>query len=161
MKKINLLLLFIALFTFSSCKNEVQEDLLNYVNVEIPQISQLEIDAMADYASVSGDNYQSDQIMYDKLVNDIIPKYKKFNEGLEAISAKLTSKEVKDLNEKYLKGSQLQFSGMTLIQTALENQDMKTMTEANEKLNDGRKLKREFQDDIKKLSKENNVEIKK
>ena len=74
MKKINLLLLFIALFTFSSCKNEVQEDLLNYVNVEIPQISQLEIDAMADYASVSGDNYQSDQIMYDKLVNDIITK---------------------------------------------------------------------------------------
>ena len=50
---------------------------------------------------------------------------------------------------------------MTLIQTALENQDMKTMTEANEKLNEGRKLIREFQDDIKKLSRESNVEIKK
>jgi Tfp pilus assembly protein PilP len=161
MKKINLLLLFISLLTFSSCKNEIKEDLENYVNVELPKIGAQETAVLSAYGSVTGENYQTDQITYEKLVSEIIPAYQKFITELEAISQKLNTKEIKDLNEKYIKAHQLQLSGMSLTVSALENQDMKTVTEANEKLNDGRKAIREFQDALTKVAKENNVEIKK
>ena len=32
MKKINFLFLIVSLFTFSSCKNEIKEDLENHIN---------------------------------------------------------------------------------------------------------------------------------
>lgn len=161
MKKFNLLLLFISLITFSSCKNEIKEDLENYVNVELPKIGAQETAVINAYGSVTGENYQTDQITYDKLVTEIIPAYQKFITELEGISPKLNTKEVKDLNEKYIKAHQLQLSGMSLTVSALEKQDMKTVTEANEKLNDGRKAIRDFQDAVTKFAKENNVEIKK
>jgi len=157
MKKFNLLLLFISLITFSSCKNEVQEDLKNYINVELPKFINHESEIINAYGSVTGDNYQSDEIAYEKL-NEIIPAYQSFIAELESISKNLKTKEVKDLHEKCIKSHQLQFSGMSLMVSALENQDMKTITEANEKLNDGRKLIREFETELAKLAKENNIE---
>jgi len=160
MKKINFLFLIVSLITFSSCKNEIKEDLENHVN-EITKIVGQETAIVEAYGSVTGENYQTDEITYEKLRSEVIPSYVKFIADLEAISSKLKTKEVKELNEKLIKAHQLQFSGMSLTLSAIEKQDLKILTEANEKLNEGRKAIRDFNDALNKLAKENDVEIKK
>ena len=145
---------------FSSCSNQVSDDLLNYVNNQLPKVADNESKAVESYESVSGDNFTDDETMYYVIQNEVIPVYRKFIDQLESISKELETEEVKKVHEKYIEAAKVQNTAFMLILSGLENQDYNEMAEANEKLDKGRKLLREYKSDLKKICKENNVDLK-
>ena len=155
-----ILLLVFLFFSLSSCSNQISDDLLDYVNKYLPEVADKEAKALDSYASVQGDNYTDDETMYYTIQNEVIPVYRKFIDELEPISEKLKTPEVKALHEKYIEAANTQFNAFMLILSALENQDYNQMMEANQKLDKGRKLLREYRTELKKLCAENNVDLK-
>ena len=108
---------------------------------------------------MTGNNFTDDETMYFTLQNDVIPVYSDFITQLESISAELETEEVQKVHEKYIEGANIQNNGFVLVLSALESNDRTLMAQANEKLAKGRKLMRNFKSDLKKLCKENNVEL--
>jgi len=138
-------------------ESAVSDELLDYVNKQLPVVGEKESEAVDIYGSVTGNNFTDDETMYNTLLNDVIPVYSDFITQLESISATLETEEVQKVHEKYIEAANIQKNGFVLALSALEKQDFTLMAQANEKLSKGRKLIRNFQSDLKKLCKENNV----
>ena len=62
-------------------------------------------------------------------------------------------------HEIYIKAANTQFSGFMLILEGLENGDRMHIVEANEKLDEGRKLIRKYKSELQALCDKNNVEL--
>ena len=155
--------IFILGFLFlglSSCSNQVSDDLLDYINKQLPKVADNESKAVESYESVSGENYTDDETMYYVVRDEVVPVYRKFIDQLELISEELETEEVQKVHEKYIEAANVQNAAFMLILSALDNQDYNEMAEANEKLDKGRKLMREYKLDLKKICKENNVDLK-
>jgi hypothetical protein len=118
----------LLLVVLVGCSNPITEDLLTYINTELPKVAQYENDTIAAYDSVSGANYTDDYTMYEALTETIIPTYRELVNGIEAITLKLKTKEVRDLNEKYVEAATLQMNGFVVLMNALETQDSSLLT---------------------------------
>jgi hypothetical protein len=91
---------FFLLVALAACStDEVQKDLMNYVNNEIPKVSALETAAISAYDSVAGDHYQNDSIMYFTIKQNVIPKYEEFSSKLSSLTT--STPEVKAMNDEY------------------------------------------------------------
>jgi hypothetical protein len=144
----------------SGCLGDsVQDDIMNYVNKETTEAAELEGKAIAAYEGVSGANYQDDQIMYDALVNEVIPNYTEFIEELEAV--KIETDELKEIHEIYLNGADLQLQGFVKVVEALEKQDASIVEEANQLLNEGKSMIEDYQKKLDTLAKDHDVELEK
>lgn len=142
----------------TGCLNDpVQDDLITYINDDIPTVFELELKAVGTYDSVTGPNYTDDIVLYEALVNEIIPTYNEFVRELEAIS--IDTDEVREIHEGYIKGANLQYNAFVRMVTALEQQDRQLIEEANSMLDEARKLMRDYQVNIKNLAEEHNVEL--
>ncbi|MFC7371118.1 hypothetical protein ACFQPF_05465 [Fictibacillus iocasae] len=158
MKKLGILLLSAVLILFvSGCSDPVADELLSYVNDTMPSLSEKETEVIELYASVTGPNYSDDETMYVTLTEEVIPQYSEFLADLEKVQ--LENEEIQKLHEDYIEGVQLQHSGMLLAVAALEEQSFEKMDEANQKLSEGRKKIRDYQQAMKKLAKEHNVKL--
>ena len=80
--------------------------------------------------------------MYNTILNEVIPKYGKFITNLEEV--KVETEELRNIHENYIKAVNIQNSGFVTILSALEEQDMDKMNEANEKLTEARKMMRDL-----------------
>jgi hypothetical protein len=141
----------------AGCSNPIKDDLLAYINTELVEIAQYETDAVAAYDSVSGDNYTDDYTMYESLTDDVIPNYRKLVAGVEAITVRLKTSEVRALNEKYIEAANTQMNAFIILQNMLETQDTSKMVDFNERLDRGRRLIRDWQIDLQDLCKKNGV----
>jgi uncharacterized lipoprotein NlpE involved in copper resistance len=141
------------------CSNPIRDDLLNYINTEIPKIVTYEAEAIAAYESVSGNNYSDDSTMYEVLTETIIPTYRDLVDGVEAITLRLKTKEVRVLNEKYVEAVNTQMNGFIILMTALETQDGGLMVDFNERQDKGRRLAREWQIELQDLCNQHGVEL--
>jgi len=149
--------LLFTLFLSGCFADPVQEELLVYLNEELPAITNLEEDAIAAYESATGANYTSDLDLYDVLSLDVIPTYQQFTDKLEAI--RLKTDEVRGVHEIYIEGANLQYNAFNKIISALEEQDRGMIEEANTMLDEARKLLRDFDHGIEKLAEEHNIEL--
>lgn len=111
------------------------------------------------YSSVSGENYTDDYTMYDVIQTQVIPESLKLITQLEAITIKLNTEELRNLNEKYVKAMNDQNQAFVLTLSALETQDYTIAATANEYLTNARKLVREWQVELQTLCDENGVEL--
>ncbi|AXE33724.1 hypothetical protein [Chromobacterium phragmitis] len=146
-------------FMLTACQgsNPAQEELLSYLNKDIKPLAGIEEEVIGEYNSVSGDNYQDDEVMHDKLVNVIRPKYASFLTALEKI--KPATPEVRALHEQYIDAATEQSHAMDEIVTALEEQDSSKMNAANQKLDSARKKFREFNNKLEDTAKQLDVEL--
>ncbi|RNC97552.1 hypothetical protein [Lysinibacillus halotolerans] len=94
------------------------------------------------YDSVTGVNYTNDEVLYYTLLDEVIPGYRQFVADLEAIMPE--NKEIQALHEKYIEAANIQYNSFTLMISAIEQQSMDTMTEANQGLDEARRLLREW-----------------
>jgi len=78
--------------------------------------------------------------MYETLTEIIIPTYREFLTGMEAITLRLKTKEVRALNEKYIDAASTQNNAFVLLKSILETQDGSKIADFNERLDKGRKL---------------------
>ena len=142
----------IALF---SGGDAVQDDLLDYINNDTTEMKQLDTEVIELYEKAQ--NSESDYTMYEILMNEVIPKSQKLIE--EAESIEIETDELKEVHEIYLDAINKNNQAFTLMLSALENQDYTVMTQANEKLDEARKLMRDYENALKELAKEHDVEI--
>jgi hypothetical protein len=136
MKKLLLSLLLVSLFV--SCTVTVQDDLLNYINVELPKLADLESQATKAYASVSGENYQNDSLMYYTIQQNVIPPYEEFNSIIKTI--KPSSPEVQAMHNEYVEAAKDQLEAFHLVLEAIEKQDPEIINKANEDLDKAQQL---------------------
>jgi len=157
--KRKLLLIVCFFLVFTGCSNPVKEDLLNYINKELPKVADAENTTITAWDSVSGANYTDDYTMYETLIEIVIPTYRDFLNELEAITIRLQTKEVRALNEKYIEAATTQNNAFVLLTNILETQDGSRMSDFNERLDKARRLVREWQVEIQDLCKKNGVQF--
>ncbi|TKI58751.1 hypothetical protein E8L90_27000 [Brevibacillus antibioticus] len=161
MLKSKILIIFTLLFSLivlPGCGTDaVQEDLLNYINNEVPKIASLEKKAIADYSAVSEENFQDDDVMYETLIQKVIPTYAQFIGELEKISP--STPEVQEVHERFIAAATSQYSGFVMVVSALEKQDYAEIAKANANLAEGRKLMREYHAAVKNLADSHGVTI--
>lgn len=151
--------LIMITFVFSTgClgKTSIKKDLTNYIKEELPTVFKLETDAINSYASVSGANYSDDQTMYKTMKETVIPTYKRFVDKLDKINPK--TKQVNDAHEIYVTAAKTQLKAFNEILTALENQDVDLITQANTKLSSAKDGIMDFKDKISDLCNEYDVD---
>ncbi|HCZ34852.1 MAG TPA: hypothetical protein DHV26_02880 [Cytophagales bacterium] len=153
MKK--LLYLPLLLILLQCSPNPVQLDLLNYINVEMPKVATLETEAIEAYASISGENYQGDSLMYFTIVETIVPKYEEFYTILKDI--KPATAEVQSLHKEYIQAAADQLEAFKLILDAIEKQDANIITQANDDLAEGRALLKMWRADLDSACVKHNV----
>ncbi|WP_409294299.1 hypothetical protein V1498_13870 [Peribacillus sp. SCS-26] len=156
MKKIWFMLLLALPLALAGCGSDpVQDEILKYVNEEMPKLADKEEKVIKDYESITGQNYTDDQTMYDKLQGTIIPKYNEFISDLEGVE--VDSKDLSNIHEGYIEAVNIQGEAFVKMTEAIEKQDSGLIAEANSMLADARKKMRTFQSDIKGLAKEHDV----
>jgi hypothetical protein len=97
--------------------------------------------------------------MYEALTEIIIPTYREFVNGIEPITLRLKTKEVRDLNEKYVEAVDLQMNGFLILINAIETQDSSLVVQFNERLDRGRRLVREWQIELQDLCNKNGIKF--
>ena len=153
MKKTLLSLLTMSLFI--SCAVSVQDDLLNYINVEMPKIADLESEATDAYARVSGENYQNDSIMYFTIQQNVIPPYEEFNSIIKSI--KPATPEVQAMHNEYIEAAKDQLEAYHLVLEAIEKQDAEIITKANEDMDKAQQLIIYWRKDLDEACKKHDV----
>lgn len=151
-----LVLYALVVFIFAwAAQPSGQNDLINYYNKTMPPLAELEVKVTDGYAAVSGDNFTSDQAMYDALVNTIIPKSSELIESAESVI--IPNKDIRRVHEIYLTAINKQQKAFQLIATAIEVGDPAKIDEANALLDEARKGTREFLAENENLKKTYNV----
>ncbi len=137
--------------------NPVQQDLVNYINVEMEKVRDLESAAVQAYASVSGENYENDSIMYAVISQTVVPNYQEFYNTLSSI--KPATDEVASLHREYVRAASDQLEAFNLILEAIEKQDVQIIDQANEDLSQARALLTLWREDLDSACVKHNVVI--
>jgi len=162
LKKIVLLLAVILVFSsiLAACGTDaIGKDLINYSNVQLPTIVDLEKSVSDDFASVTGKNYTDDATMAAKLKDFIIPNSDALIKKAEAI--KPTTDEVNTVHGKYLAAVKTQNEAFILYLDAIEKVDAAKVQVANDKLKEATTLSDKYNVAVKALGADHGVEFKK
>jgi len=135
-KKVSILGIFLAVFfLFVGCASnkgltsKTTVNLVNYVNQGVLMIAELEQKSLERYASVTGENYTTEQRVYDELSTFVIPNYKRFVDGLKAIT--IEDKEIRELHAIYVNAAELMYSGFNTKMIGIEKNNEELVTEGN------------------------------
>lgn len=152
------LTLAIIIFSLIGCGSDpVQEDLINYTNVEMKKFSALESKVIDTYASADGKIDANFLVLYNKTLK---PTYTKFTNVIED-QVKPKTKEIQKLHELYIEIHNAQSAGFDLYASYVSSGgDENFYNQGNEKLNKSRKLTRQYETLFQELSKKHNVEVK-
>jgi len=130
-------------------------DLVEYVNQGILGIAELEGNSLKHYASVTGENYTTDEVVYAALNNDVIPLYKRFLDLLKNIEQQ--TDEVRQLHTIYISGAEMMHNGFKTKMLGLENKDENIIRLANNKIEEGRMVTEKWRTELLSLCKKHGV----
>ena len=144
----------IGLFALLLGGSAVEEDLTEYINEDLKEVKVLHntLDELYEAARESDSDYE----FYEMLDEVVIPKSRELIDKAEAVEVE--TEEVRLLHEKYLSALNTQDQAFTLILAAIENDDYATLTQANEKLDEARRLYREYKAELEALMDEHGLE---
>jgi len=108
---------------------------LKTYKAQLSRLMSAETEIINGWSSVSGVNYTTDEVMYNKLVK-LLPKVNAFVARVEAIQP--NNSKIYAAHRLYIDGWNYQYQGFTMAMAALENQDYAQMTQANSYLSKGR-----------------------
>jgi hypothetical protein len=148
-----IIVLFITAMTVSCTEDKVQNDLIDYANTKLPEVSLLQKEAMIDYNNVKDGSKDAGSIM----VKKVIPEYKNFLNKLSSIHPKTT--EVSQLNQIYLDAANLQYSAFIKISKSIETNNKDLVKSANSDLEKARVKISEFKLKLSELADKHKVKI--
>ncbi|HWK23125.1 MAG TPA: hypothetical protein VNS08_08855 [Ureibacillus sp.] len=140
----------------SNSETDLAEDFASYID-EIVLLAPEEDRIINLYDSVTGLNYTNDEELYYTLLDEVVPSYRQFIIELEAITPQ--NPRIRELHEVYIEAANIQYNSFTLILSAIEKQDMDTMTEANQGLDQARSLLRDWLYEVDAISNETGVSL--
>ena len=139
--------------------HKIASDLAKYINDDILSIAPLENRALSTYASVVGDNYSTDQAVYDALRHEVVPVYGQFVRALKSIRPK--TDEVDSLHSLYINGAETMMHGFETKLTGLETGSMALIIEGNSSIEKGRSQTERWRTRLKTYYRKYGVEYKK
>ena len=110
--------------------------LVNYINQGILMIADLEQKSLERYASVTGENYRSDQKVYIELKDFIIPTYQRFADNLKAITPE--DGEIQRIHTIYINAAELMCNGFKSKLIGIENNNEVIIVQANKNIEKAR-----------------------
>lgn len=131
------------------------QDIVEYVNQGLISIAELEKRSLESYASVTGDNYTTDQKIYETLKNFVIPTHKRFVESLRGISPE--NPEIRKVHAIYVKAAETMNEGFYLKMIGIENRDEGLIIQSNKKIEEGRAGIEKWNAGLKELYKKHGV----
>ena len=126
----------ILCFSLSCAGQKIPRDIIQYVNHDIMNISQLETNALKSYASVTGNNYTTDERVHDALKNTVVPFYGRFAELLREISP--PTEELRRIHSFYVSGAESMCNGFKLKMVGIEKNDENLIRMGNNQIVAGR-----------------------
>ncbi|MFC7687798.1 hypothetical protein [Ureibacillus sp. GCM10028918] len=138
----------------SDSEADLADDFTIYID-EVILLAPEEDRIIGLYDSVTGANYTSDEVLYNTLFDEIVPSYREFVVELESIMPKNT--RIRELHELYIDAANIQYNSFTLMLSALEEQDMDKVTQANQGLDEARALLRDWLYEVEAISVETGV----
>ena len=148
-------IIILCSFAVSSAEENISFDLVKYVNQGILNIGEIETTALENYASVTGENYTSDENVYNALKNEVIPLYKRFYEELRQITPETDA--VRKIHQLYVRGADLINEGFRVKMLGLENNDESIVLMANRKIEKGSEDVKEWKKQLLELCKKYGV----
>ncbi len=134
-------------------------ELVNYVNQGLLRIAELERKSLESYASVIGENYTTDQKVYEEMKDSVIPLYKRFLDGLRDIDPE--NEEIKRVHAIYIRGAEMIYDGFKTKMLGIEKEDEDIIIQGNQKIVKGREDVKQWRLELLELYKEQGVaEIK-
>lgn len=151
--------LLICVTALVGCGSDpVQDDLINYINNQLPEIASLETKVTTEYDAIRSDSNADDAAFAAKLKDVIIPA------SAELVAkAKATvpaTEEVKKVHDKYIAAATVQGEAFDILLDAAEKSDGELAKTGTDKLNEADKVSKEFLADLETLKKDHGVENK-
>ena len=125
----------ICLWLAGCAPGAVEKDLVNYINQDVMGVVAVEQAALARYADVSGENYVSDQELYDTLRREVVPTFTAFVDVLHRIEPETDA--IKELHARFINGSTYRLRGFQTIMGGIRSQDAQVIRAANSLLDEG------------------------
>lgn len=129
---------------------ETQKEIVHFINNDIAKISAYETEANDELATVSGDNYSSEDKLYDVLTNKVIPTYEKAVN--EAKNLQVTSSELEPLKKQMEKATSTYYDALQLEKEALEKDDEELFGKSNAKAQEYLLMMKDYHEDMDKLA---------
>lgn len=163
MKKIIYMLLCVTVIvSFTGCgkkKDEVREDLLVFVQDDLPKLETIKAVAVNKYNEMANSEAVIDKDdLVSSLRDEIIPTYETFIDQLSSVETK--TDEVKKIKEEYLEAANIQLEAFKDIITALENHDSNVLDEFEAKNKEACTCYDTYKADLVALGSEHNLKIK-
>ena len=164
MKKLLVLCLtgIIMLTSLAGCGkpevDEVQQDLIQYVETDLAGIKNEEALAINRYNEVSAQiSSMKRKDILSAFNDEIIPNYTTFYNNLMNIVPKTS--EVTALKQTYVEGVKLQLEGLTALSTAIQENNSDNAVAANDTIAQGKTKVEQHRADIVALAGEHNINI--
>ena len=142
MKNILLYLFLSSIIILSGCKTTDKlvagphaKEVVEYVNQGILSIEELETKSIESYASVTGDNYTTDQRVFETLKDFVVPTYKRFVEELRKVAPE--NENLRRIHAIYIRAAESTLDGFQTKMLGLENNDEGIIIQGNKKIEQG------------------------
>jgi len=167
MKRLLSFLFLGFILTFSSCSSgnkitggrliagPAAPDIVAYVNQDLISIAELERKSLESYASVTGENYTTDQKVYETLKDFVIPTYKRFVEALRNIAPEKDI--IRRVHGIYVRAAESTQEGFYTKMLGIENNDEGIIIQGNNKIEQGRLGIQKWRAELHELYKEQGV----
>ncbi|MFC1493874.1 hypothetical protein ACFL6W_01215 [Thermodesulfobacteriota bacterium] len=134
--------------------NEVVE----YVNQGILSIAELETKSIERYASVTGENYTTDEKVYEALKDFVIPTYSRFVDNLRNITTEI--EDIRRVHGIYIRAAESILEGFKTKMLGIENNDDGIIIQGNKKIEQGSLEIQKWRAELDKLFVEQGVALK-
>ncbi|MBE7046322.1 MAG: hypothetical protein E7396_02785 [Ruminococcaceae bacterium] len=162
MKKFLFLLVITVLsFCLTGCGNsKKQDELIEYSNnITKYNLERTEDDFNKSYKSVTGENYVDDITTYTELSEKTVILARQLSDTALELSKQITDEEIMEVHRIYINYASKQLNAITLMISAIENQDYALVSDANERLNEANNYALDYKREISKLVEKYDLEL--
>ncbi len=156
---ISILVMCVAMLTGCGKADPVQEDLINYINKQLPTIVEAENKVTTQYEASTGKNFVDDPTLATRLKDVIIPASTELLTKTKAIVP--ATEEVRKVHSKYVALVTEQHEAFNMLLQAAQKSDEKMVEAVNGKLTNTEKVSKEYLADLEALKKAHKVETSK
>ena len=155
---ISLALILVMVLALVGCADTAKQDaIMNYVNVDLVAIAEIEGQMLESFESVSGDNYVDDETMYNEFNNVTAILARDLNNKATEIAGTITDPELLEVHKIYMDYATKFSSAINIMIAALQEQDTAQVAEANEKINESNNLYLDYNQKLNALIEANGL----
>ncbi len=122
------LIAILMLFSLAGCGKALEEDLVDYVTVKMPELYAFEQKITKPFESVTGSNFQGDEKMYDVIKNEVLPAFEPFFAACKEVSPK--SDEIREAHKLYVQAFEVKQTAcqdiLTLVDGGSKDEELNT-----------------------------------